>query len=196
MLSKNVNMDVHKPKRQLLTFLIFSNVFLSVAVVVFLVLLVSNDDKIAYVESAKLLNEYKGAEVARKEFDKKAAEWKGNIDTLESDVRDAMKKYEKELSQMTTRERKINQELINTKRAQLVNYQRAISENAKQENVKVMQKVLSTVNSFLLDYGKKNGYKMILIANESGSIAYAREGLDVTAGVLDELNKEYLSSVK
>ncbi|PWG81344.1 OmpH family outer membrane protein [Pararcticibacter amylolyticus] len=193
MINKN---SFSESKKSISTFLILFNVLLSLVVISLLVLSFRNNDKIAYVESGKLLNEYKGSEKARKEFQKKATEWQANIDTLETEVKNAMKKYEKDLPGMTAREQKMGRELINTKRSALVNYQRAISENAKQENAKLMQGVFSTINSFLTEYGKKNGYKMIFIANESGTIAYAREGLDLTSRVLQELNDEYLTSKK
>jgi outer membrane protein len=32
---------------------------------------------------------------------------------------------------------------------------------------------------------------MILIANQAGTIAYAREGMDITSAVLEDLNHQY-----
>lgn len=176
--------------------LIAFNVLLATAVVFLLVQHFKTDNKIAYVDSGKLLGEYKGAETARKEFEKKSAEWKANVDTLEKEVKEAIKKYEKEVSGLSRKEQQLSFEHINKKRRELLSYQRAINENAQQENSKLMQSVVSTINSHLLDYGKQHGYSMILIANPSGTIAYARDGMDVTAGVLEELNSQYLSAGK
>jgi outer membrane protein len=45
-------------------------------------------------------------------------------------------------------------------------------------------------------YGKQHNYKIILIANQSGTIAYAREGLDITPEVIEGLNKDYVPAGK
>jgi len=53
-----------------------------------------------------------------------------------------------------------------------------------------MQGALSTVNAYLLRYGKKHRYKVILIA-ANGNIAYADERIDLTDDVVESLNREY-----
>ncbi|PTQ92449.1 periplasmic chaperone for outer membrane proteins Skp [Mucilaginibacter yixingensis] len=150
-------------------------------------------DKIAYVDSGKILNEYKGAVTAKKEYQSKAKVWQANIDTLTERVKSSIANYEKTLAKMSPKEQALAKELIQTKQKQLTDYQKAIQDNARAEDTKLTQRVVADVNSFLLDYGKRNHYKMILIANQSGTIAYAREGLDITASVLDELNSGYAS---
>ncbi|TKC60293.1 OmpH family outer membrane protein [Pedobacter hiemivivus] len=152
------------------------------------------NDKVAYVDSAKIFSEYKGSEKARKAYEVKANQWKANIDTLTFEVQGLMKKYEKELSGMSKKEQELSRQIIGNKRKQLSDYQRAIRENDGREQAKVNQEIVSQINAVLEDYGKKNSYKLILIANQVGTIAYAREGLDITNDVLEKLNKEYLKN--
>lgn len=148
-------------------------------------------DKIAYVDSVKLLNEYKGASAARKDFEIKARAWQSNIDTLSSDVQKSIRKYEKEMAGMSPREQQMAKQLIDTKQQQLANYQRSIQDNARQEEAKLNQGIVSQINNFLSSYGKKHNYKLILIANQTGNIAYAMEGLDITGEIVEELNGQY-----
>lgn len=148
-------------------------------------------DKIAYVDSARILNEYKGSAEAKKAYQDKAKLWQTNIDTLTNEVRRSIQKYEKSLAIMSKKEQEMAKQLIQTKQKQLGDYQRGIQENAKQEDGKLTQTIVAQINAFLMKYGKKNNYKIILIANQSGTIAYAREGLDITSEVIDQLNKEY-----
>lgn len=149
------------------------------------------NDKIAYVDSSKILNEYKGATEAKKAYEYKVKTWQANIDTLTMGVQGAIKKYEKDLAGMSTKEQELSKRLIGTQQKQLEDYQRAIQENARQEDGKLTQTVVTQINAFLTDYGKKNNYKMILIASQAGTIAYAREGLDITEDVITELNSQY-----
>jgi outer membrane protein len=147
------------------------------------------NDKIAYVESAKIMAEYKGAIRAKKDYDAKVREWQSNIDTLNNEMQNSMRKYEKELSKMSAKEQELSRQIINDKQKQLGDYQAAIQDKARQEEGKLMQGVIAEVNAFLLKYGKDHNYKMILIASQSGTIAYAREGLDITSKVIEELNR-------
>jgi len=155
----------------------------------------ANNNKIVYVDSAKLLNGYKGMIEARKEFDKKRNAWQANVDTLTRDVQDAIKKYSKDLSLGTDKEKQLSRELISTKQKALLDYQTVVKQNAAQEEDRLNQEVFTTVNAFLLRYGKKHGYKMILIA-ANGNIAYADPSMEITDRIVEELNKEYSVPVK
>lgn len=153
------------------------------------------NNKIVYVDSAKLMNGYKGMIEARKEYDKKRNAWQANVDTLTHDVQDAIKKYSKDLSLGTEKEKQLSKELISTKQKALIDYQTVIRQNAAQEEERLNQEVYTTVNTFLLRYGKKHGYKMILIA-ANGNIGYADPSMEITDLIVDELNKEYSVPVK
>ena len=155
----------------------------------FLYIFILKNDKIAYVDSGKIMNEYKGAIQAKKAYDTKAREWQSNIDTLAMDLQNSIKKYERDLAKMSPKESELSKQLLANKQKQLADYQKAIRDNAAQEDAKHYKEIVSEINAFLLKYGKDHNYKMILIANQSGTIAYAREGLDITVQVLEELNK-------
>ncbi len=151
------------------------------------------NDKVAYVDSAKILNDYKGSAEAKKVYQQKAKVWQANIDTLTNEVKGAIQKYEKSIATMSKKEQDLSKQLIQSKQKQLSDYQRGIQDNAKQEDGKLTQTIVAQINAFLTSYGKKHNYKLILIANQSGTIAYAREGLDITADVIEQLNSEYSS---
>jgi outer membrane protein len=147
-------------------------------------------DRVVYVDSAKLVNGYKGMEVARKEFQKKTAVWKSNVDTLVKEIQQEIVKFEKQSGKMTSKEKELTKQLIQTKQQQLAEYQRATNEKAGQEDNQMTKKVLDEINAYIKDYGKNHQYKIILAAS-NGNIAYAEEALDVTDEVLAGLNKNY-----
>lgn len=147
--------------------------------------------KVVYVDSAKLLNNYKGMQDARAAYQKKAGAWKANIDTLASEVQQQIFKYEKESGGMSVKERQLSQELIRTRQKQFADYQQATSTQAQQEDAKMTSEVVTQVNAYLKKYGQSHGYTIILAATEYGNLAYADEKLDITEEVLAGLNKEY-----
>ncbi len=150
--------------------------------------------KIAYVDSAKLLDGYQAMLDARQVYTKKSHAWQANIETLSADVQRAIRDYEHKSGGMTPKERALSTELLHTKQRELGNYQRAIQESAQQEDTKGTQQVVSQVNAFLTRYGKQHSYDLILVATPAGSIAYAKPGLDLTEEVVTKLNKEYIKT--
>lgn len=173
--------------------LLWSSLLLSLFLLVYVFFFSST--RVVYIDSGKLLTGYKGMVEARKEYDKKAALWQSNVDTLAKEVQDAIKKYEKDLALGTPKEKQLSKDLIENKQKQLADYQNATRQNASQEEGRLNQQVLSTVNAFLGRYGKKHNYKMILIA-ANGNIAYADPSMDITDKIVEELNKEYAVPVK
>jgi outer membrane protein len=151
--------------------------------------------KIGYVDSSRLLSGYKSMVEARKELEKKQSVWQGNIDSLAQDVQTAIKTHEKTLAIGSDKEKLLTKEIISSKQKELFDYQNAIKQNASQEEQRLTQSVYSTVNAYLLRYGKLNGYKLILIA-ANGNIAYADPSLDITDKIVEELNKEYVVGTK
>jgi len=146
---------------------------------------------LVYVDSAQLMNNYKGMIDARKVFQQKASSWKANTDTLAVELQIQISRYEKEGNKMTAKERELNQELIRNKQQRLAEYKQAVNAMAQQEDAEMTKKVIDQVNNYLKKYGKEKGYKIIFAATEYGNLAYAEEGLDVTKVVLEGLNKEY-----
>lgn len=164
------------------------NSLVLVALVVFYFM---RDNRIVYVDSAKLINNYKGMQDARKAYQQKATSWKANVDTLTSEVQRQIMNYEKESGKMTAKERQLSQELIRTKQNQLMQYQQAMNTQAQQEDSKMTGEVISQINAYIKKYGEQKGYTIIMAATEYGNLAYADEGLDITDEVLAGLNSEY-----
>jgi len=171
--------------------LVLLNVLL-IGAVIFLAVKLNSGEQIYYVDSANLLKDYKEMQDARKEYTTKMEAYKANVDTLTSGVQKQIEQYEKESSKMTDRENKLSRELINSRQQELMDYQRAIEQQAREEEQKTMGKVLTNINTFLLEYGKKKDCKYVLVA-ANGNIAYGEAGLDITAEVLKELNDRYAS---
>lgn len=164
---------------------------INLLVLIFISYVVFFQQKVVYVDSAKLLNDYKGMQDARAAYQQKAATWKANIDTLTNEVKQQIFQYEKESPKMTGKERQLSQELIRTKQNQLAQYQNALNAQAQQEDQKMTGEVVSQINAYLKKYGEAKGYRIILAATEYGNLAYADETLDITEEVLEGLNKEY-----
>ncbi len=146
---------------------------------------------IVYVESAKLLDGYQGMKDARRSFEAKAKGWERQNQALVTSFRTAVEQYQKTAASLTPEQRAAAEQQLQQKQQQGAVEQQKIQQQAQEAEGKLTQTVLTSVNKKVEAYGKAHGYKMILIAAPSGTIAYGEKALDVTTPVLAYLNSEY-----
>lgn len=149
------------------------------------------NDKVVYVDSSKIINNYQGMVAARKEYQNKIVVWKANIDTLTGEIRNDIVKYEKESPKMTLKEKELTKQLIQSKQQQLAQYQQATNDKATQEDAAATKKVIDEINAYIKSYGEERNYNIVFAATEYGNIAYAKEYLDITDKVIEGLNNKY-----
>ena len=146
---------------------------------------------IVYVESSKMLDGYQGMKDARKSFEAKAKGWERQNQALVSSFRTAVEQYQKTAASLTPEQRAAAEQKLQAQQQQGAVEQQKIQAQAQEAEAKLTQTVLESVNKKVEAYGKSHGYKMILIAAPSGTIAYGEKGLDITTPVLAYLNSEY-----
>lgn len=171
-------------------------IVLSLAAIAFAAIVYFNKKEIVYVDSMKLITNFKGAKVAKDAYEKKIAVWKANIDTLTMETNREIAKYEREKKGMSAREQKLSEQLIGTKQQQLESYRQATAENASKEDQLVTGKVFKEINDFLKQYGEQKGYEFIMAATSAGNIVFAKKGNDITDEALEKMNAEYQATHK
>lgn len=149
----------------------------------------NKSNKIGYVDSNKLIAEYKGTESARAQYLNKTKIWQANVDTLRSEFEAMVAKYNQERATMSDKEIKLQEQLLQSKRQQFSNYQQAMQQKAAEEDKKITEELVKSINEKIQQFGKNNGFDYILGATGSGTIAYGEESLDVTDLLIKELNK-------
>ncbi len=170
---------------------VYVSLAISILAFGFCVFLSLRGEAIVYVDSMKLLSEYKGTLQAKAAYEKKVAVWKANVDTLTTELNAKITQYEKEKKGLSARERKLTEELIVSKQQQLENYKAAISENATKEDQTITTQVFKEIGDFVKRYGEDHGYAYILGATNMGNVVYAQKGKNITDEVLKELNAHF-----
>jgi outer membrane protein len=150
-----------------------------------------SNDSIVYVDAIKLMNGYTGMKEARKEYAAKTNIWKTNLDSLKLELESKIKDYQAKHASLTAQEKKLTEELLESKQQQFINYQQAISEKIQKEDQELTTEVLAKVNAYIKKYGEGKGYDIIMAATQYGNIVYSGEGKDITDKVLEGLNKDY-----
>ena len=151
----------------------------------------SFDGKIAYVESGKMLDGYQGMKDARKAFEGKARGWERQNQTMLAGFKAAVEAYQKQAPSLTAEQRAATEQKLQAQQQQVGQQQQQLQAQAQEEEGKLTQTVLESVNKKVEAYGKNHGYKLILISAPSGTIAYGLKDLDITTPVLAYLNAGY-----
>ena len=148
-------------------------------------------EKIAYIESGKMLDGYQGMKDARRAFEVKARGWERQNTALVSAFRTAVEDYQKKAPAMTPELRATSEARLQQMQQESGQQQEKLARQAQQEEARLNQTVIESVNKKVEAYGKAQGYTLILIAAPTGTIAYGRKDLDITGPVLAYLNQQY-----
>lgn len=147
--------------------------------------------KVAFVRSLELVYEYNGMRDAHAGYKEKIAQWQANVDTLESQYAQQKKELESLRKKGNRQEIETMELLIRRMEQDLKNYTSVVQEQSREEEQTITQGVLNQINSKIEEYGKENGYDIILGAEGTGNVLYGAAGLDITAEILELLNQEY-----
>lgn len=158
---------------------------------------VADTEKIAYVESGKLLDGYQGMKDARKSMEAKARKWEAQNQTMVRGFQTAVQQYQQKAESMTQEQRATTEQQLQQRQAQVAQEQEKLQRQAQEEEARVTQQALDRANKQMEKYGKANGYRLILLTGlNGGSIAYGRQDLNITNAVLKHLNDEYRGAKK
>jgi outer membrane protein len=151
----------------------------------------SQEGKIGYVDSMKLRTEFKEFADAQAEFDKDVKVWQDEIVELEQTIDSLKGDLEKTKLLLSEAKRKEGQENLKTRELE---YQRLTNDifgpggRAEQRNAELTRPILEKINQVLEKIAVEENFVMIF-DSVNANIAYAKEGLDLTDQVLEELNK-------
>jgi outer membrane protein len=135
--------------------------------------------KIAVVDAIKLVNAYK----MKVEMEAKSAGalkfLAHRADSLKQDLI------------VQSKNKDIPKEKLNELYSALSNAQGQFERTYQQSNQEINEQVWKRLNPLIDEYGKSNGYRLIIGANGMGSVLYNDEYYDRTKEVIDFVNRKY-----
>ncbi|NRA94409.1 MAG: OmpH family outer membrane protein [Psychroserpens sp.] len=144
--------------------------------------------KIAYIDNAKVVNEYQKKIDFEKKFQIKVDAFNKKADSLEKAIQIEAQLFQAKASGMAQNKAEAEYQALLQKK-QMQDYQIQTEEQTLQtEGQQKIDTLITEVKDFVKDYGKKNNYTYILGANDAGSVMYGADGNDITQTVIDALN--------
>lgn len=147
-----------------------------------------NQDKTAYVDTTRLIQEYSEMKEVEADFTQRSEMLKKELDSVAKGFQQEVMEYQETRATMSQAERQATEQELMQKQQMLQQQQQMRSGQLRQESDDVIDSLITDVKDFVKVYGEENGYKYIFGSNESANIMYAEEGLDITEEVLKELN--------
>ncbi len=151
----------------------------------------NNEQKTAYVDTTRLIQEYSEMQEVEAEFTSKSDRVKSELDSVARGFQMEVQEYQTNMNSMTTAQRQETEERLMRKQQSIQQQQQMMGNQLRQESDVVIDSIVEKVKGYVREYGKENGYTYIFGSNESANIMYAKDGLDITEEVLENLNANY-----
>lgn len=148
-----------------------------------------NENKTAYVDTTKLIQEFSEMKEVEAKFTARSESLKRELDSVARGFQADVQEYQENMATMSQAERQSAEQELMQKQQMLQQQQQMQSGQLRQESDVVIDSLVTKVKDFVRVYGEENDYTYIFGSNESANIMYAEEGLDITEEVLEELNK-------
>lgn len=148
-------------------------------------------DKVAFIDNGEVINDYQMKIDLEDRFKVKDEAFKKRTDSIGQAFQIEAQAFNLAASKMSKKAQQEKYQELGQKQ-QMLQQQIQYEQQIMQQEFNVeMDSVISKVNDFVADYGKKNGYTFILGKNQAGSVMYGAEGKDITEAVTKAINDDY-----
>jgi len=146
--------------------------------------------KIGYVDSDRLKNEYKPFAEAKSTLDNEVKDWQRKADSLARNIKileDSLSKVGLILSPDKKKEREDEIGKVKKEYQQFLAETFGVAGKVEKRNSELSKPILDNVNAAIAAVALENNFDLVLDV-VTGSVAYGRKSLDVTDRVLEKLN--------
>lgn len=149
------------------------------------------EQKSAYVDTQKLMQEYEATKDVESKYKIKSEEMGKE---LEADIAS----FQKEAASFQANAQAKGMAWAQQKGAELQQReqelgmkQQSMMQTLQMESGQEMDSIVKTVKATISDYGKKNGYDYIYGTEDASTVLYAKEEYNITDLIVKELNSKY-----
>lgn len=143
--------------------------------------------RVACIDSAKVINAFRGIEILNKKMEEKRKAFQGKLDTLSHEFQSFIAEYEKNRSKYSEKEARLEEDKIRLKQEEYARFNSS-GEASKNEEMKLIEKELVVVNAKIARFARKNGYSAVFGATAAGAVVYMNEYVDITDDVIEIIN--------
>lgn len=152
------------------------------------------DMKVAYVYTDSVINKYDFFKKKSEEITEKGKRFEGDLQSRARGFEQEVATFQQTGGNMTPNQQRAKQEELMQKEQNLMTYRNNLMQELSTDESALYNEVFEQVQTYLKEYAEVNGLDLILSYTRGGAIWYATDAIDVTASVVEGLNKKYNSN--
>ncbi len=153
--------------------------------------------KLGYVDSQKILEQYKPYQDAQKEYDRFQEELGREVNMRQNELAKMQENYERQSLLLSEKRKQEEQQAIVKKQQDLQRFVQEASDPERgrlaQKTSELLQPIVQKVNEVIKTVAENNSYDFVL---NTAALAYAKDAHDLTDKVLEALAKDLEASQK
>jgi len=146
---------------------------------------------IVFINSDSLLDNYVYFKDQKVEFESKQKKIRSELESESNKLQRDVESYQQRSVGMTDMQRQIEEEQLMMRQQKLMQRKDELLEKLDDEQARSSEELFTRLSDYLRRYNKDKNYHFILGYQKGGGILFANDSLDITAPVLQGLNKEY-----
>lgn len=151
----------------------------------------SGDIKVAFVYTDSVINKFDFFKKKSAEITEKGKKFEGDLQSRAKGFEQEVANFEQTASTMTMNQARAKQEDLVKKEQNLMTYRNNLMQELSTDESALYSEVYDQVQKFMKDYAKTNNIDVVLSYTRGGAVWYASEAIDVTASVIEGLNKQF-----
>ena len=160
--------------------------------VVFAIVLSScTQTKIAYIDVADVMTEYKAMIALETEMTTRQQQIGVELQGAQTAFQAKVQEYYKNAPKMSAAKKQAAEQVLQQEGQMLQGQQQQASQMLEQENQAKSEVLIKTIDSIVADYSKSKGFGIILGTQGNGTVMYGDDALNVTTDIVAILNADY-----
>jgi len=147
--------------------------------------------KIAFIDNGDVINDYQMKIDIEEKFKAQNDSFTKQRDSIARVYQMEMQSVQQRLSKLSPQKQQEESQAFSQKWQPIQQQMQMQQQQMEQMFNTEMDSVISKMNQFVEDYGKKNGYTFILGRNQAGSVVYGDDASDITEVITKEINVAY-----
>ncbi|GHE23497.1 OmpH family outer membrane protein [Sphingobacterium griseoflavum] len=149
-------------------------------------------EKIVYINSDTLSEKYEYFKDIRTKLEAKVKKAQSDLQSKGQAFQREVADFQQKAATMSASERQATEEKLSRKQQELGRLDQNASASIQQDESTEFNNVYNAITEYLKKHAEDNGYTLVLTYSKSNpTVLYADAKLDITADVIDALNKEY-----
>lgn len=150
-----------------------------------------NQTKIAYIDIETLMKDYEATKVLEISLKAKQEVMAKELDSIGAPFQLKVQQYYQNQQKMSAQKRAQTEQELQQEQQFLQSKQQQASQLLQKENQEMSEIITKRVDSFVADFAKVKGYKLILGTSGKGTVLYGDETLNITTEILEILNLDF-----